>query len=358
MFRILTPGLVVSCCIIASAFAQQEIEITFIQESIEAVSKSTELLTFDPLTTTLATTTPTEILKPEQAGTPETAGEPEPIPEPSPFSICVETHFSENTNAITVPVSYSPKKPKNLTLSVLVPFFFKREIDFSQETKDAYGLGDIAVRGAYALSKWNWNYEASLIAKLPTGDADNTEDGYLVPLGTGSFDFIMCLTAVKPYENFSLSANATFRINGSGSKTVAVVHPDEGTETIDYDITNGTHLTLSGLAAYFLREDLTLSGILSLSIVGEGTTDRSHSYSWDEPGYDASDISNEQDMTYMDFSPAVTFHHKGIDYTFLYKIPLLTRRNSNNEEGSRGGALIFKIGFDPKSLIPSSSDEG
>jgi hypothetical protein len=224
-------------------------------------------------------------------------------------------------------------------------------MSYAVTTKEASGLGDIGLgigRGfTYKEIMTNFN----LFVKLPTGDDEKMVDNYLVPLGTGSIDWILNLSVMKTGKKSSLIGTALFKINGSSEMITEIIHnedPDNNPnttdiETINYDITNGNMCSLNGRWDYFLNDRWTAGGAVVFSTVGEGSTDAEHSYNYGLASTTQNGISNRQDLTLIDIVPMLSCEVFKIDWTGIVKIPAYTQRHEGNIEEARGLTILFKL---------------
>ncbi len=323
-----------------SCLFSDTILITITPEGVETVTENTELILSDPFVEEIitGTTEPEEKTEDsEEAETGKLIG----------FKIGIEMTVTGPTKAISLPLGYTFKK---ISFGITLPYILKREMKYLLETKTASGFGDISFK--VGSNKWikNVNFGLNIQAKLPTGDSENMEDGYLVPLGTGSTDLVVSLSAFKYLQKYSLSGNLTYKLNGISEKTAELLYDDmdnnpatDDIETIKYDIHNGNMLIFKGNFDYYLNK-WTVGGLLVFSTTGEGSKDIIRTNNWEGPTVKENDISNLQDMTLLDIIPMVSYRLLRTDITLLAKIPVYTKRNEANDEDERKLVVSFKIG--------------
>lgn len=123
--------------------------------------------------------------------------------------------FSKNYTQIDIPLSYA--LTDDIKIKLNVPY-----IDRSQElfgTKySASGLGDISVTGQYIYGQKEMLFLSGLTIKLPTGDKDKTDNGVSMPLGSGSYDFVINQAVAKTIDRFRLLGNVSYRYNTEGEQ--------------------------------------------------------------------------------------------------------------------------------------------
>ncbi len=325
----------------AGAARAQGVQITFAPEGVQTVTENTTLLLADPLIDQTTFYTPPAFLQKQHEASGAVPGEEGAQP-PLGLDVGLEFQVSPENKSLVLPLGYTWK---SLHIGASLPYIMQRRMKYSAGTKEAAGLGDISINLGYSGAGSSLNYHAALFAKLPTGDDENQVEGYLVPLGTGSTDLVFTLAALKTFERFSLSGNILYRLNGSGEKIVEMVYPGsaDSLETITYDIRNGNIFSCTAGLDYYLAPKWILGLTADLMIVGEGTTDARHSFSWNASAYEVADVSNKQDMTLLDLTPNVSYYLWMTDLMLLAKIPVITERHEANKEAERDMTLLFKL---------------
>ncbi len=256
-----------------------------------------------------------------------------------------DTTITAKNLHLKLPLSY---RISNFKGSVSIPFYFKREMQYSSVKKSTSGLGDIVISASYTNFFPNIHNETILTAKLATGNADKTVDGYLVPLGTGSTDFVLNNQLNYIKSNYSIYNNLSYRFNTAADRTIKIIHSDDpndflGTETRTYTVTNGSLLAMNSSFTYRIMKNLALIGGLSLAINGEGNQDISSKYSGAKSDEKLNGLSAQQDFTFIDILPAVNYTIWRIDFILGAKIPVVTQRNDNNTERDRSGEIVLRL---------------
>ena len=313
----------------------QGIYFTFTPEGVQSAIENTELLLSDPLLNQAATyQSPGFKQQKSQAAQGAEGGGF------TGFTIGVETEVSKNTKSLSLPLNYYWR---NFNLGLTLPYIYQRKMIYALETKEASGIGDIAVSAGYTGGISSLLFSFNVYSKLPTGDEEKVVEGYLVPLGTGSTDWVVNLAALKSFKRLSIHGSGFYKINGASQRIAEVVHT-QGIETIDYEIHNGDMLSITGGFDLALSYSWILGLWGSYTSVGEGSTDAAHSFDYNEPSYTVTGISNKQDMTLVDIIPNISWSLSGFDLSLFLKIPVVTERNEDNNEGDRNLTVIFKLG--------------
>lgn len=314
--------------------SQEAINITFTPEGVEAFVGNTEAVSNDPLNNQSSSQN-TNNADNLQTGNNQNLT----------TSMGMSADITENNQSISIPFSLSFDE---YLVDVSVPYHLSRKIVYAAGTKETSGFGDISVGVGYRKEFSKIYYQGNFSIKLPTGDENEQVDGYLVPLGTGTTDFYISGKASKYIgKRFSFHTSLNYRINGEGERDAKIKHFNEdgtekGVETINYKIKNGNVFTASFLTKYQILNDFSLNANFIFSNFGEGSRDETRTYSWNEISEDTSSISNNQDMTSFDFVAGISYNF-GIEMTVGAKIPLYTKRNSENNEEDRSMGFIIEF---------------
>lgn len=218
-----------------------------------------------------------------------------------------------------------------------MPVILKSEISYGDMTKSAAGLGDAVFKTSYRFKRKDWINESMIHVKAPTGDQDKAVDGVMIPLGTGSTDLILQNIFMMRKTHFSLYNSISFRLNTHRENSVLINHPDafRRSETITYNITNGSLFIVNTSFSYNAFSFASVIGGVTLTVNGEGNIDRTHQYAGTKQNYSQNDISAEQDYVFLDLYPAVAFTVFRTYIMLTAVIPVLTVRNDSNTESDR-----------------------
>ncbi len=336
------------CLFLVSTLCGQGIHITFTPEGVRSATENTDLLLSDPLINQATFYVPPtfQAKKDEASGA---AKKGESAGALAGASVGAETEVSGPNKSLNIPINYAWK---DYNFGLTLPFIMQRKMEYAVESKSAAGIGDISVSAGYNGLFRDILYSANIFFKLPSGDDEKMVDGYLVPMGTGSTDMVLSGSGMKVFDRYSITGSIILKLNGSSEKIAEIVYADDmdlnpnttDFETINYTIKNGGMFSLIGGYDYFYDDKWTFGGWMVLSVIGEGSTDEKHTYSWNSPESSVSGISNRQDMTLIDLIPKASYRVMFTDLTLMMKIPLVTSRNPNNNEGSRGVTVLLKLG--------------
>ena len=312
-----------------------DLESSFTTEGIETVTHNTEVLIEEPLINKIKEKKDKHFIENFN-------------PENMELKIGVETIINGSGSSLNLPIMYSYGQ---FNISAQIPYFLARKMKYTLETVETSGLGDVSVGVGYTNQAFDMFYNLHLDVKLPTGDDGKMEDGFLVPLGSGSTDFMLTTSASKfVTDNFSIGGGFSYKFNGSSSKIAEITRLDsannvQGIESVDYTITNGNALNLNINCDYYWDYGLSFGGDFAFKAIGDGETDKEHSYSWNDETNKLEGLSNKQAVTMLDLKASATYNISIIDITAGAKIPLFTERDENNKEGDREVGIFFKIDY-------------
>lgn len=259
------------------------------------------------------------------------------------FQFSIETAITPDCKYVQVPLRYSFG---NFKINSSIPFFYDRSIEYSHGTVSTMGFGDMQLGLSYNIAANNHTFEPTLNAKLPTGNSSKLVEGYLVPLGTGSFDMITGGVYSYRRDNLSISSNLSYRFSGNSTKTVIINH-EEGKETIDYTISNGNTLLANATLNYNVTSDIVIRAGLSNVANSDGRLSRVHKYDWDEPGreneMEFTNMSAHQEFIYTDANASIAVTLFGSTVLFNIAQPLYTKTNINTPVSDRTMHFSFKF---------------
>lgn len=259
------------------------------------------------------------------------------------FQFTIETAITPNCKYIQLPIRYSMG---NFRINSSIPFFYDRSIDYSHGTVSTMGLGDMQLGFSYNIEGGGHRFEPTLNAKLPTGNSSKMVDGYLIPMGTGSFDMIAGGVHSFRRDRISITSNLSYRFSGKSTKSVIIEHT-EGRETIDYSISNGNTFLANATFNYSVTSDILIRAGLSNVANSDGRLNRVHRFDWDEPGrentIEYNDQSAHQEFIYTDANASVVLTIYGNTVLFNIAQPLYTRSNLNTPQTDRGLNFSFKL---------------
>ena len=318
--------------------SQSQLESSFTTEGIETVTQNTEILIEEPLINKNKEKKDKNFL--EDLNSDEIG-----------MKIGVETVINGSGKSLNLPIKF---RYGQFDFSSQIPYFFSKKMKYTLETAETSGLGDISVGAGYGSQAFTMFYYLHLDVKLPTGDDGKMEDGFLVPLGTGSTDFMLTTSVTKFItDNFSIGGGFGYKFNGSSSKIAEITrfdNPDDDDnttdiESVDYTITNGNALNLNLNFDYYWDYGLSFNSDFSFKNIGDGNTDKEHSYNWNSETETLDGLSNKQAVTMLDLKATATYSISIFDISAGAKIPLSTERDENNKEDDREMGLFFKVDY-------------
>lgn len=257
------------------------------------------------------------------------------------FNLYGEMVVTPGSIMLRLPIRYTLG---NFRLSLTLPYYFSRSMNYTHGTVSAYGLGDIQSAVTYRLKGKNFQSEFIVDAKLPTGNHNKLVKGYLVPLGTGSYDFSAGNSSQYTINKLSFLGNVHYRVSGAHQRLVEITYNDfDGTELINYSITNGNTFIANLTGRYKLGYGLSVMAGVNAINNGSGSFSRKHSYSWDEPDKEFLNQNAHQDFTYVDLSVALAYNIYGFYLFANFRPPLYTLYNQLNTEQKRDPIFYFKL---------------
>ncbi len=252
-----------------------------------------------------------------------------------------ETVLTPTSQFLRLPLSY---EIGSMDFSLSLPYYFRRTMEYTHGDVSTRGFGDVQLRAAYHLQGDRVRNSIIGSAKLPTGDASKMEDGFLVPLGTGTTDFMAANVLIYRGETLSFYNNLSYRISGDDTRLVEVFYPEfNDFEMIEYQITHGNTLAFSSVLTYHLPFGIGLNGGVSVIYNTEGSMDKHHSYGWDKPSTGMLGIDLAQDFLYVDVSAGVSVSLFDVDIMLNLMPPVFTRRNVSNTEAARKTMFLARI---------------
>jgi len=287
-------------------------------ETLETMLQSTDLLISDPLA---------------QA---ENTFEDNLISDSGMSVLGLTTNVSARQKLLSIPLSYRIGK---FSFRLNIPYFFSRSMIYNDEKKTSTGIGDIVSSVNFEISKKSWKSIMKTSLKVPTGDENANDGSFMVPLGTGSYDFAFHVLVLKTYRKFGIGLSAEYRQNGRSEKLTEGTISDSLTVIGKYEIYNGNSLDANFLLEHFLTEKITISSLLCYKINYEGFRNYNIKYYDDNELMKEekfSDISNKQDFIRISISPILTYkiaeksRIKGISFNLGMTFPILFEKNDLN----------------------------
>ncbi len=257
------------------------------------------------------------------------------------FRIAAEMVVTPNSRFLRVPLSY---ETNDLDFSLSFPLYVRRTMKYSHEDISDRGLGDLQIQATYHMRREQLHNRTILTAKLPTGDANNMKNGFPVPMGTGTTDFMASNVTVMPRGDYTLYGSVSYRISGDDTRTVEVFYPTfNANEVIEYKISHGNTLMLNTALTYHLPLGLGVTGGISILYNTRGEMDKEHTYGWDKPSANLVGLDLAQDFFLIDLNAGLTYSLFDMDIMLSFMPPVFTKRNVSNTEAGRKMMLLAKV---------------
>ncbi len=257
------------------------------------------------------------------------------------LDIDAEFGWSKNSKLFNLPISYFLD---DFEFSLALPFYLQRQVFYSHGYASATGLGDL-------LLSVSWKFRNTKVFNriigsfsIPTGNQNKNVDGYLCPLGTGSYDFIFKNQFQLNQSTYTLNSILTYRYSGQSDRTVIISYPDSfGIEQIDFNLTNGHTVSLNSSYSRYLTNYLSVFGGFSLMRNKSGELSKVQSFSWNSDLIRTEGQKPFQEFFIADAKVAVAFSVFATDIVFVLSQPIYTWRKTENIEGERKMSYYFKL---------------
>lgn len=257
------------------------------------------------------------------------------------FGMSAEIGFSPLSKFVSIPLTMGYKW---FTLGVSIPFYIQKKAKYSDRYVAAYGgLGDVNAYLSYKLQKPKIFESFSVTASFPTGNQNRTVDGYIVPMGTGSFDFIFANTFQYRHSHFRIYNNLSYRLSGKCKRDIifsasyydadTIMH--SGTETVNYLTSNGNLFSCNTSFDYPLFHFMSLHAGFAVMNNSSGTIAQKHTYSWRSDVLDMPEEKSTQAYTSIEVRAAVAFSYWGIDLMCVVAQPVYVLTDNPNIKDSQ-----------------------
>ncbi|MCF0206346.1 MAG: hypothetical protein HUK15_02860 [Bacteroidales bacterium] len=247
---------------------------------------------------------------------------------PFQYGVSAEVGFSPLSQYLTVPLSVGYK---DFSFAVNFPFYIHRKVHYYDRDVSAWGgLGDISAELAYKLRRQTIFESFSVTATFPTGNKNRTVDDYIVPMGTGSFDFIFANTFQYRHPRFRVYNNISYRLCGKTKRNITRVayYYDEnsalcsGNEMAAYVTANGNYLTCNTSFDYPLFNFMSLHAGFAVMNSSAGSIYHKHTYSWTDDISEYPTEKGKQAFTSIDVRAAISFSYWGFDLSCVIAQPV------------------------------------
>jgi hypothetical protein len=257
------------------------------------------------------------------------------------FDIDVEFGWSKTAKFVNLPLSYFYK---DFEFSLVMPFYLQRQVFYSHGYVSATGLGDL-------LFSASWKYRTSQVfnrfitsMSFPTGNQNKNVNGYLCPLGTGSYDVILSNQFQLNKPNYSINSILTYRYSGKSERSVIISYPDfYGIEQILFNLSNGHTILLNSSYNRYITNYLSVFGGVSLMHNASGKLNKEQTFSWNSDIIRTEGVDPFQEFFVADVKLAVSATVFATDIVFVLSQPVYTWRKTDNIEGTRKMSYYIKL---------------
>jgi hypothetical protein len=275
-----------------------------------------------------------------------------PAPEDAPpaagpsVGAYVEVSDHERMALISPAYSFTP----SLRATARIPWITERKRVYWDREATASGLGDIAVDLEYTRDLAPGQQLRLLgSVKLPTGDQEKEDDGYAVPLGTGSVDVLGRVRYTRSTWRTGLTLSAMYRVNGEGEVVREYIASDPTwNSTTTTRTTAGNQLVLSAFGRHRLGGRWWLNLGVSMLKVGDGEESWETEYA-DGSAFDGS-YDLEQRGTLVDLFPGVSAEVGPLTPYLGVRVPLSTSWDNEFLLEDRDTAVVFQVSYKPERL--------
>ncbi|MBN2776047.1 MAG: hypothetical protein JXR36_00300 [Bacteroidales bacterium] len=253
------------------------------------------------------------------------------------FDLDAEFGWSKTSKYVNIPLSYYYK---NFEMSLKMPFYFQRRVLYSHGYVSAYGLGDLVLSAAWKFYKPGVYNHISANLSFPTGNQNKNSDGYLCPLGTGSYDLIFTDRFQFNQPKYSINAILTYRYSGDSQRKVIISYPDlGGTETINYYLNNGHTVVFNSSYNHYITNFFSVFGGLTLMKNISGDLSREQICSWNPEIVRTISEGAYREFFIFDAKLATSVNIYATDVVLVMTIPIYTDYKTQSVSSDR------KIGF-------------
>jgi len=337
--RIMVASLVIGCTSVFVTSAQNIGGLVVYPENVETLQDNPTNFD-DPLVNGNGINVP---------GAAETDNNFTPSEKDFQYGISAEVGFSSMSKYLNVPLSIGYK---GVSFTVAIPFYIQKKAKYSHGYVAAYGgLGDISAELSYKFQYPKIFDCISFTTSFPTGNKNRTVKGYIVPMGTGSFDYIFSNTFQYRHAYFRIYNNISYRLSGKCKRDLAMSVPyyDEdnklqtGEERINYITSNGNFLSCNTSFDYPVLNWMSLHAGFAVMNSSAGTIAHKHTYSWTDEVNDFPTTKSNQDYTSIDVRAAIAFSYWGIDLMCVFAQPVYVKTDNQNIRDSQKFNFYIKL---------------
>lgn len=257
------------------------------------------------------------------------------------FDLDAEFGWSKTSKYVNIPLSYYYK---NFELSLKMPYYLQRRVLYSHGYVSAYGLGDLLLSAAWKFYNPGIYNHISANLSFPTGNQNKNSDGYLCPLGTGSYDLIFTDRFQFNKPKYSINAILTYRYSGESQRKVIISYPDiGGTETINYNLNNGHTVVFNSSYNHYITNFFSVFGGLTVMKNISGDLTREQSFSWNPESINTISDGAYREFFILDAKLATSVNVYATDIVLVMTIPVYTDFKTQSVSGERKMGFYLKL---------------
>ena len=269
--------------------------------------------------------------------------------------IGVGAYFDVTDDLKSAQISPSYTFSKAFKAKVRIPFIFERRMHYFGDEATASGLGDIGMDVEYThpFGGPGQRLRFQATVKLPTGDDEAEDDGYRVPLGTGSVDLMARAQYARSAKRYGLLVTGLYRLNSANetiSEYVDTVDPSNNSTTTDR-LTNANQFVGSAFARHKLGDRWWLHLGASIMVTGAGKLEGETTYADGSPTF-SSEYDLGQKSTLVDLFPGISYELGVITPYVGVRLPVITSYDDDFIDDSRDTAFILQLSYRPQRLAP------
>ncbi|MBO7480746.1 MAG: hypothetical protein J6T63_01405 [Bacteroidales bacterium] len=267
------------------------------------------------------------------------------------YGVSAEAGFSAMSKYLNIPLSIGYK---GFSLTVAIPFYIQKKAKYSHGYVAAYGgLGDISAEVSYKYQSQKFFEAVSVTSSFPTGNKNRTVKGYIVPMGTGSFDFIFSNTFQYRHAYFRVYNNLSYRLSGKCKRDITYNIPDayqdadgvlrSGNEMVHYVTSNGNFLSCNSSFDYPVLSWMSLHAGFAVMNSSAGTLYYKRTKSWNDDVFEYPTSKSNQAYTSIDVRAAIAFSYWGIDLMCVFAQPVYVKTENPNIKDSQKFNFYIKL---------------
>jgi len=276
----------------------------------------------------------------------------DPAEAAGPLSMSAYTEVSDKLSVISLAPRF--RLTDDLRVRVRLPWVLQRKLEYFGHDATASGLGDISADLSYRrnLGGRHQRLEFTGSVKLPTGDDEHVDDdGYAVPLGTGTVDLIARGQYARQTKTVGLLVSALYRLNSAREVTTEWASFNDPTQMVrsTTSTTSANQFVGAAFGRYRAGEKVWVHLGAALTMTGNGESETETI----DPvtGTTNNSFELEQGSTLLDFFPGVSYSLGLLQPYLGLRIPVATSYDNDFIEESRDTAVVLQVTYSPTRMF-------